>query len=359
MPRLQRHVTVRRSPRVLTVRVEGAMVLCTRLTERLGIEHPMVLAPMGLWSEVSLAAAVSNGGGLGTFGAAGRLMGLSEQYVRDTIAALRDRTDKPFGAGFITALIAENPANLDIVLEAGVPVVLFSFHDPSPYVPLAKEAGATTICQVQSFAAAQVAVDAGADVIAVQGNEAGGHTSGLNLVPFLTRVLDAFPDVLVIASGGVTNGRALAAVLAAGADGAWMGTAFLAATEAAAVHSAHVEAILGSDGTDTIYSEVFDILLEASYRGNNFPAGVALRSRPLPFIAQWHGREAELRERLEEVVPAFKAGFRTGAPDFSPLMYGQGARSVERQQPAERIIADISDAAERRLRDLEKMLPRT
>ena len=146
-------------------------------------------------------------------------------------------------------------------------------------------------------------------------------------------------------------------LLAAGADGAWMGTAFLAATEAAAVQPAHLEAILGSDGTDTVYSEVFDILLEAAYHGNNFPEGVALRSRPLPFIEQWHGREAELRERLEEVVPAFKAGFRTGAADFSPLLYGQGARSVERHQPASRIIAEISDAAERRLRDLRLLLP--
>src|SRR4051794_21912812 len=289
-------------------RLGDAMALRTRLTERLGIEHPMVLAPMGLWSEVSLAAAVSNGGGLGTFGAAGRIMRLNEQYVRDTIAALRERTDKPFGAGFITALIAENPANLDIVLEAEVPVVLFSFHDPTAYVSLAKEAGATTICQVQSFAAAQVAVDAGTDVLAVQGNEAGGHTSGLNLLPFLARVLDAFPDVLVLASGAVTNGRALAAVLAAGADGAWMGTAFLAATEAAAVQPAHVEAILRSDGSDTIYSEVFDILLDAAYPGNNFPEGVALRSRSLPFIERWHGHETELRKRLEEVVPDFKAG---------------------------------------------------
>ena len=92
------------------MRGEVAMALKTRLCERLGIEYPIVLAPMGSWSEASLAAAVSNAGGLGTFGAAGRIMGLTEQYVRDTIAALRDSTDKPFGAGFITQLIAENPA---------------------------------------------------------------------------------------------------------------------------------------------------------------------------------------------------------------------------------------------------------
>jgi nitronate monooxygenase len=113
----------------------------TPLTDLLAIEQPLVLAPMGTWANVSLAAAVSNGGGLGTFGAVGRLMGLTPQVVRDNLAALSDLTDRPIGAGFITQLIPESPENLDIVLEAGVPVVLFSFADPTPYVGLARDAG--------------------------------------------------------------------------------------------------------------------------------------------------------------------------------------------------------------------------
>ncbi len=325
------------------------MALKTRLCERLGIEYPIVLAPMGSWSEASLAAAVSNAGGLGTFGAAGRIMGLTEQYVRDTIAALRDSTDKPFGAGFITQLIAENPANFDIVLEAEVPVVLLSFADPTPYVALAKQTSTTTICQVQSFEGAKMAVEAGTDILAVQGNEAGGHTGRQNLLPFLCRVLDSFPHIPVIAAGGITNGRSLAAVLAAGADGAWMGTAFLAATEAAAVQPGHLDALVASDGSDTVYSEVYDILLTAGFKGPTWPDGVAFRTRHLALVDRWHGQERELRAQLEDVVPTFRSALRSGDPDYTPLIYGEGAASVSRQQSAADIISEITSDAQRRL----------
>jgi nitronate monooxygenase len=318
----------------------------TALTDLLGIEQPLVLAPMGTWANVSLAAAVSNGGGLGTFGAVGRLMGLTAQVVRDNLAALSDLTDRPIGAGFITQLIPESPENLDIVLEAGVPVVLFSFADPTPYVGLARDAAATVVCQVYSFEAAQQAVDAGADVIAVQGDEAGGHGGRGNLLPFLTRVLDAYPNVPVIAAGGMSNGRSLAAVLAAGAVGAWVGTAFLAAVEATNVTPDHLAALMASDGTDTMRNRVFDILLSASFRGQEFPEGVEFRARPIPLMAEWDGREDELRERVAELVPAFRAGF-FATPDYSPLMYGQGARSVTETLPAAEIIARMVGDAER------------
>lgn len=325
------------------------MALQTRLTERLGIEHPIVLAPMGGWSERSLAAAVSNAGGLGTFGAAGRIMGLTEQHVRDTIAALRDLTDKPFGAGFITQLIAEHPANLDIVLEAGVPVVLFSFADPTPYLALARQAAAVSICQVQTFADAQRAVDGGADLLAVQGNEAGGHTGRQNLLPLLGRVLDAFPEVPVLAAGGISSGRALAAVLAAGADGGWVGTALLAATEAAAVSPALLDAVLASDGTDTVYSEVYDIVLAAGFKGPQWPPGVAFRTRSFALVEQWHGREDELRERLDELLPELRPPMKAQDPDYTPLIYGEGAAAVTARRPAAEVIAGLVHDASARL----------
>ena len=325
------------------------MALRTRVTERLRIEAPIVLAPMANWSERSLAAAVSNAGGLGTFGAAGRVMGLTEQYVRDTIAELRERTDRPFGAGFITQLIAENPANLDIVLEEGVPVVLFSFADPTPYLALAQQTATTTICQVQSFAAAQVAVDAGADVLAVQGNEAGGHTGEQHLLPFLVRVLDAFPDVPVVAAGGISGGRGLAAVLAAGADGAWMGTAFLAAEEAAAVEPVLRDAILASDGTDTIFSRVYDLVVTAGFGAAPFPEGVGFRTKRFRLAEEWAGREDDLLAHIDEVAPAFRAGVRAGDPDYTPLIYGPGAGAITAVRPAREIIEEITGEAARRL----------
>lgn len=323
------------------------MVLATRLTARLGIAEPVILAPMGNWSDASLCAAVSNAGGLGTFGAAGRYLGLREERVRQSIASVRDATDKPFGAGFITPLIAENPANLDLVLEAGVPVVLFSFGDPTPYVALAHQGNATVICQVQSFAGAQLAVDAGADIVCVQGHEAGGHTGTANLLPLLTQVLDAFPEVGVVASGGVSNGRALAAVLAAGADGAWVGTAFLAASEAAAVPAGQQDALVASDGSDTLYSPVYDILLEAGFRGPTWPDGVAFRMRRMAIVERWHGREDELIANLEAELPGFRMALRAGEADVTPIIYGEGARSVRAVRPAADILHElVADAAD-------------
>ena len=313
----------------------------------LGIEHPVVVAPMGRWSERELAVAVSNGGGLGTFGAAGKVMGLTEAYVRDTIAVIKDRTERPFGAGFITQLIAENPGNLDVVLEAGVPVVLFSFADPTPYLQLVRQTDSIGICQVQTFDGALQAVDGGAHVLCVQGNEAGGHAGSHNLLPLLCQVLEAFPQVPVLAAGGITTGRALAAVLAAGADGAWMGSAFLVAEEAAAVEPDLRDAVLGSDGRDTIYSPVFDIMFTAM-TGLEWPDGVELRCRRYPFAEQWHGREAELRQQIPQILSEYVTALRDRDPAVTALLYGEGVGALRSVRPAAEIIETIvADAADR------------
>src|SRR5690606_3060619 len=120
-----------------------------------------------------------------------------------------------------------------------------------PWVAKAREAGATVMCQVQSLSDAQIAVDAGADVLVAQGTEAGGHTGTRGVLPLLCAVLDRHPSIPTLAAGGIADGRSLAAVLAAGADGAWVGTAFLATEEAVEVHDVHKELIVASDGDDT------------------------------------------------------------------------------------------------------------
>lgn len=306
---------------------------------------------MGRWSERELAIAVSNGGGLGTFGAAGKVMGLTEGYVRDTIEAIKDRTDAPFGAGFITQLIAENPGNLDVVLEAGVPVVLFSFADPTPYLRLVRQTDSVAICQVQTFDGAKQAVDGGAHVLCVQGNEAGGHAGSHNLLPLLCQILEAFPQTPTIAAGGITSGRALAAVLAAGADGAWMGSAFLVAEEAAAVEPELRDAVLESDGRDTMYSPVFDIMFTAM-TGLEWPEGVALRSRRYPFAEQWHGREEELRPQIPQILGDYVGGIRVRDPAVTALLYGEGAGALRSVRPAAEIIRTIVMDATDRLRRL-------
>jgi nitronate monooxygenase len=206
-------------------------MLKTRLTKMLGLRYPIISAPMARMSGGRLAAAVSAAGGLGTIGGISVAVPTGPDYLREQIRLIRAQTDRPFGVGFITHFLCLAPENFDAVLEERVPVVLFSFADPRPWIGRARDAGATTVCQVQTLDAARDAVSAGAHVLVAQGNEAGGHTGALHLLPFLVRIVEEFPDVPVVAAGGIASGRSLAAVLAAGAEGAWLGTAFVATHE--------------------------------------------------------------------------------------------------------------------------------
>ena len=185
-----------------------------------------------------------------------------------------------------------------------MPVILFSFADPTPWLSRAKESGAVTVCQVQTMEGARLAVSGGTDILAAQGNDAGGHTGMLSLLPFLVSVVAEFPDVPIIAAGGIGDGRSLAAVLAAGAEGAWMGTVFTATQEDDEVPDAHKELIVTSDGEDTIYTQVFDIINDAVSGGAPRPEGVAGRAYNNRFAQEWPGRESELPENLDKVIPA-------------------------------------------------------
>src|SRR3989442_5722587 len=248
-------------------------MLKTRITDLFGLRYPIISAPMVRYSGGSLAAAVSAAGGLGTFGAASPANPVVPDYVRAQIRHIRSQTDQPFGVGFITHALPVSPENFEVVLEEEVPVVLFSFADPTPWLRRAKQAGAVTVCQVQTLEAARVAAAAGTDVLVAQGNEAGGHTGTMNLLPFLVRLVEEFPHLPIVAAGGIATGRSLAAVLTAGAEGAWMGTAFVATQDAQEVSEAHKALIVQSNAEETIYTQVFDIMHTAMSQGPRWPPG--------------------------------------------------------------------------------------
>lgn len=292
-----------------------------------------------------LAAAVSEAGGLGTFGGAARSLRISTRYVQREIDAIRARTVRPFGVGFLTHNLPHAPENFELALEAEVPVLLFSFADPTPWVTRAKDAGRRTICQVQTIEDARVAVDAGADVLAVQGNEAGGHTGRHNLLPFLVEVLETLPDTPVIAAGGITNGRALAAVLAAGADGAWMGSAFVAAVESTEIPDPIKQAVLDTGYGDTIYTKVFDIVNQAALDDVAWPDHIAVRSKRNDFTDRWHGAEHQLIEQLPQVIPDYTRAARDSDVNEGPVLIGEGASSIHAIRPVAEIITDICDRA--------------
>src|SRR6202790_871660 len=205
----------------------------TRFMEMFGLTHPVMSAPMALHSGGELAAAVSGAGGWGSFGGTHPAKG--PDWIRAEIATIRASTDRPFAVGFITPFLAFTEPLFDAALAERPAAVAFSFADPGPWIDRCKAAGARVICQVQNYEDADLAVAGGTDVLVAQGTEAGGHTGTMSLLPFLAGVAARYPDVPVLAAGGIADGRTLAAALIAGADGAWLGTAFLATPEAVEV----------------------------------------------------------------------------------------------------------------------------
>ena len=323
-------------------------MLHTRFTDLLNITLPVMSAPMSNHSGGRLAAAVSQAGGLGTFGGSNDF---GPDWMREQIAYIRARTDRPFGIGFITQLIEDRPENFEIALEEKVPVIVFSFSDPQPWLGRAKDAGAVTVCQVQSWAGAQAAVDAGAEVLLAQGNEAGGHTGGMNLLPLLTGLVERFPHLPVLAAGGIAAGRALAAVLAAGAEGASLGTALLATPEAVEVPQAFKERILLSDGEDTTFTRLYDLL-----GSRPWPEGIAGRVYRNRLVREWDGRDEEILRQREELASDVAAARARHDPEIASVYMGQGAGQVNAIRPAAQVVEEICGEAEGILRGLLEKL---
>lgn len=225
----------------------------TSFTARLGIDVPIVQAPIGGASSPELVAAVSAAGGLGMFAMTWR----PPEQVRNDLLAVRAVTSRPFGVNFV---LEWDPAErLAICLDAGVALVSFFWGDSSPWIERCHDAGALVAVTVGSAEEAGRAVDAGADVIVAQGWEASGHVWGdvatMALVP---SVVDAAEGRPVLAAGGIADGRGIAAALALGAAGVWMGTRFVASTEAKA-HPFWQRRLVDAAETATVHTDLFDV----------------------------------------------------------------------------------------------------
>src|SRR6201996_8039772 len=216
------------------------MIARTPVCELLGIEHPIVSAPMA--ADARLPAAVSNAGGLGTMG----LWWVDDagDLVRETAAL----TDRPFGGNF--ALTSDQHRRVDQALAAGLRIVSFIFGDPQSYVELVHDAGGLVMHTVGSAEGARRAVGYGVDIIVAQGWEAGGHVwSGVATLPLVPAVVDAVAPVPVIAAGGIGDARGVAAVLALGAQAALLGTRFLLADEMP-IHEEYRRRLIAANETD-------------------------------------------------------------------------------------------------------------
>ena len=224
-----------------------------QLFTTLGIKIPIVQAPMGGAVPVRLAAAVSNAGALGTL----PLWRADLETLRGTVRKMRGLTSKPFAVNLVTEFSQQE--RLEVCLEEGVPIISFFWRDPGALVKRAKAGGAHVMYTVGNADDARRAVDSGVDVIVAQGWEAGGHVRGtVATLPLVPAIVDAVGDTPVIAAGGIADGRGMAAALALGAAGVWVGTRFLASEEVS-IHAEYQRRILAASENDTAYCEnLFD-----------------------------------------------------------------------------------------------------
>src|SRR5215218_6430648 len=227
------------------------MRISTRITGLLGVEHPILLAPMDVVADGKLAATVSKAGGFGIIGGGYG----NEEWLRRELDAAGDAR---VGVGFITWSMTKNPRLLDLALERKPPAIMLSFGDVKPHAEKIKRVGALMICQVQIVAQAKEAVANGADVLVAQGAEGGGHGVARGTFALVPAVVDAAGGIPVAAAGGVADGRGLAAALMLGADGVLVGTRFYATQEAVGATAAK-ERIVAASGDKTIRSILFDI----------------------------------------------------------------------------------------------------
>jgi nitronate monooxygenase len=258
------------------------MALRTAFTEVFSLQHPIALAPMGGASGGALAAAVSNGGGLGLVGGARADPG----WVAGEMEIAAQKTSKPWGVGFQTW--ATGPAAVEQALALRPKAIMLSFGDPGPLAELIRAAGVALIIQVTDLEEARQAMEAGADVIVAQGTEAGGHGGRRSTLPFVPVVADLAAPTPVLAAGGIADGRGVAAALALGAAGALLGTRFLATPEALGPPSV-AKAVIEHGGEDTERSRVSDIAMDAPW-----PSKYPARTLRNPFFERWRGREDEL-----------------------------------------------------------------
>jgi nitronate monooxygenase len=338
----------------------------TRLCDLLGIEHPILSVGFGPGAGPELAAAVSNAGGLGVVGASG----LPPDALRELVAGTRALTDRPFGANLIVDAVGDPGRAAAIrsvyetLVEERVPLLVLFAGDPDGFVEDAHAAGLLVAIQVGSPAEARRAADAGVDLVIAQGLEAGGHVvARTGLFVNLPQIVDAVAPLPVLASGGIADGRGLAAALALGAVGVSLGTRFVASDEAY-IHEEYKRQVVAAGAEDTVYS---DDLFDGGWPGVPHRA---LRAR---IFAEWDDagrpapgsrpREGEpigvydspLRGPVE--VPRYAAFMLTprfdGPVELGPMWAGESAALVDEILPAGEIVRRLAAEADEALARLQ------
>lgn len=309
----------------------------TRLTDALGVEHPVMLAGMGGVAYHQLVAAVSEAGGFGTLGASTMT---TDQMVEE-MRAVKKATDRAFGVDLLTAMPVDMVAQVERIIEEGATVFVAGLGVPAEVVDLCHRHQLLVVNMCGKVEHARRAVDAGCDIVVAQGTEAGGHTGMVATMPLVPQIVDAVgATVPVVAAGGIFDGRGLAAALALGADGVWIGTRFIATPEARAVHG-YKDALVSAREDATTISRAY--------------SGKTMRVVANQYTAHWAEHLDEVQRFPQQAFRAVEDGaFHLGGDDTMPGVdpakecypAGQGTGAIDGLLPAGDLVRQIVRQAE-------------
>jgi enoyl-[acyl-carrier protein] reductase II len=306
-------------------------MLKTPLCDLLGIEVPIILAPMGTCTSGEFAAAVSNEGGLGGIGSLFR----GTAAVKRDIETVRRLTSRPFAINHIPqALDAEA---FRYTLEAKPPVISFALDDPGDMVRQAHDVGSRVMLQVTTVAQAVRAAERGVDVIIAQGGESGGYCGEVSTMALVPQVVDAVSPIPVVAAGGIFDGRGAAAALMLGAAGVNLGTRFIASTEAPAPNE-WKQAITAANSENAIK---VDVLNDISPIPGTMGFPTIPRSLPTAFLEEWNGKREEARRERDRLRGQIVSTTQAGRQHECVLWAGQTAGGIKEILPVATIMRRI------------------
>ena len=312
-------------------------MLKTKLTDLLGIEYPILQGGMAWVADGELAAAVSNGGGLGIIGGANA----PGEVVRSMIRTCRERTDKPFGVN-IMLMCPHRDDVVKVVIEEKVPVVTTGAGSPGVYMEAFKAAGVKVIPVVASVSLAKRMERMGADAVVAEGTESGGHVGETTTMALVPQVCDAV-NIPVIAAGGIADGRGLAASIMLGACGVQMGTVFVCAQECN-VHANYKEQILKAKDLDTVVTG----------RSSGAPVR-SIKTRFTKNLVEMEQEHRPLEEMENLTVGSLRRAVQEGDIQSGTFMSGQIAGLVQEIRPAAQILETVSREAEELLKNFAAM----
>ena len=320
----------------------------TRICDLLHIAHPIVLGGMGTATTAPLVAAVSNAGGFGTLGTAA----FNAPTLATEIASIRERTDKPFGLNHLLFQIQEDMFAVTLRAQPAVAAFAWARKDQNlrDYFQPAHDAGCEVMYMAGEVPEALRAAEAGADVLVAQGTEAGGHVGWMASLPLVPMMVKAVAPLPVLSAGGIADGHGLAAALALGAEGVLLGTRFMATPEAP-IHPNFKQAIVKSDGHDTVLTEIPDLASQRVW------PGAMSRAQRNPFIERWAGREWALRQNAAEIGKQLLAARAAGDVNNASLSFGQDAGLIDSVKSVKEVVQTIVSEAEEIIRErLPKLL---